>query len=171
MGYMMVLASSDENWAKPIIFGVVFVFIFCILIPMLCLKLTKPRAVKERLKMKKKCTVKTQARVIDMYGTMPAEFHENSEDWSGGNRTIASYEYFVNGVRYTGRDEIFTSLGGVGKTIDVLYDPHDPSNSCTPWGKKADNGTEHIIPIFIVLGVIVVILLFILLAIRFLNSF
>ena len=80
-------------------------------------------------------------------------------------------KYFVNGVRYTGRDEIFTSLGGVGKTIDVLYDPHDPSNSCTPWGKKADNGTEHIIPIFIVLGVIVVILLFILLAIRFLNSF
>ena len=129
------------------------------------------KTVKEKIKRNKKCTVKTKARVTDMYGTMPVEFRGDSDAWSGGDRTIASYEYFVNGVRYTGRDEIFTSLGGVGKTIDVLYDPHDPSNSCTPWGKKADNGTEHIIPIFIVLGVIVVILLFTLLAIRFLNSF
>ena len=166
MGYMMVLASSDENWAKPIIFGVVFVFIFCILIPMLCLKLTKPRTVKERLKMKKKCTVKTQARVIDMYGTMPAEFHENSEDWSGGNRTIASYEYFVNGVSYTGSDEIFSSFGGVGKIIDVLYDPNDPSSNCTPWGRRADSGTNFIKPMLIVFGVLFGVILLFLLAVK-----
>lgn len=50
-------------------------------------------------------------------------------------------------------------MGGVGKTIDVLYDPHDPSNSCTPYGRSVDKGSEHIIPILIVLGVIVFIVL------------
>ena len=168
MGDMMILASGRQ------IFGIIMIILMVFIafgLPILVTRLTNPKTVKEKIKRNKKCTVKTKARVTDMYGTMPVEFRGDSDAWSGGDRTIASYEYFVNGVRYTGRDEIFTSLGGVGKTIDVLYDPHDPSNSCTPWGKKADNGTEHIIPIFIVLGVIVVILLFILLAIRFLNSF
>ena len=157
MELYMVLEGSD--WARPIIFGTVVLSIM-LLLPMVIINLTKPKFVKERLKLKKKCTMKTQGRVLDLYGTAPAEFRQNLEAWSGGDRTIASYEYFVNGVRYTGRDEIFLSLGAKGSPIDVLYDPNEPSNSCTPYGRRADKGTNYIIPVLIVIGVIAFIVLF-----------
>ena len=156
MGYMMILASGRQTFGIIMIILMVFIAFG---LPIIVTRLTNPKHVKEKIKRNKKCTVKTKAKVTDMYGTMPVEFRGNSDAWSGGDRTIASYEYFVNGERYTGRDEIFISLGGVGKTIDVLYDPHDPSNSCTPYGRRADKGSEHIIPILIVLGVIVFIVL------------
>ena len=151
MEYMMVTATARQTFGYVFIALMVFMAIG---LPIIVTRLTNPKSVKEKIKKNKKCTAKTKGVVTDMRGTMPVEFRGDPDAWSGGDRTIATYEYIVNGVRYTGHDEIFTSLGGVGKQIDVLYDPYDPSNSCTPWGRKADKGTEHIIPIFIVIGVI-----------------
>lgn len=168
MECMIVLATPRQ------MFGIILIIMMAFIafgLPIIVTKLTNPKSVKEKIKRNKQCTAKTKGIVTDMHYTSPDEFRGNEEAWSGGNRTIARYEFIVNGIRYTGSDEIFTSLGGVGKPIDILYDPQDPSNNCTPWGRKADNGTEHIIPILIVVGVIALILFSILGFMAFLNSF
>ena len=95
MGDMMILASGRQ------IFGIIMIILMVFIafgLPILVTRLTNPKTVKEKIKRNKKCTVKTKARVTDMYGTMPVEFRGDSDAWSGGDRTIASYEYFVNGV-------------------------------------------------------------------------
>ena len=118
MGYMMILASGRQ------IFGIILIILMVFIafgLPILVTRLTNPKTVKEKIKRNKKCTVKTKARVTDMYGTMPVEFRGNSDAWSGGDRTIASYEYFVNGVRYTGSDEIFFSFDLFKKFFSSLF--------------------------------------------------
>ena len=154
---------ENESMATPIIYGICCV-LFVILIPMIINKLTTPKFVKERLKQKKKCTAKTTGRILEVHGTAPPEFRQDPGSWPGGNRTKVFYEYYINGVRYTGHDEIFISLAAIGGTVNILYDPQNPSISCTPYGRKVDNGTNHIIPILIVLGVIAFIILFLILA-------
>lgn len=166
MEYTMVLASARQT------FGIIMIIIMLFITfasPMLVTKLTRSEASKNQAKQKKRCTAKIKGNIIDMRYNVPPEYRDIHDDNGPTVRTIANYEFFVNGVRYTGSDYIYNFPGQ--RTVDVLYDPSNPSNNCTPWGRKVDNGTEHIIPIFIVLGVIVAIFLFILLAIRFLNSF
>ena len=48
------------------------------------------------------------------------------------------------------------------KTI-VFYDPEDPSNSCTRFGKRQDNGMNYIIALLCVFGFFALIMLVILL--------
>ena len=163
---MVVLASALQTFG--IIMSVFMVFI-AFGSPVIVAKLTRSKNAKDRAKQKKRCTAKTKGNIIDMDYNVPLEFRDIHDDNGPTVRMIARYEFFVNGIRYTGSDYIYNLPEQ--KTVSVLYDPGNPSNNCTPWGRKTDNGTEHIIPIFIVLGVIVVVLLFFLLAMRFLNSF
>ena len=128
-------------------------------LPVIATKITTSKNVKTRLRQKKKCTVKTQGRILEIDGDAPPEFRQNLDAlgrW--GDKTIAYYEYFVNGVRYTGSDEIFTSLV-TGGTVNILYDPNNPSISCTPYGRKVDNGTNYVIPMLIVVVIAILVIL------------
>ncbi len=155
MGYMMILVTGRQ------VFGIVFpifLFLFAIGMPVVVTKLMKSDSVKERDKLKKRCKVKTTGNIIDLDYNVPIEYRDIHTEMNGPTvRMIAKYEFLVNGIRYTGSDYIYHLPGQ--KTVSVLYDPSDPSNNCTPWGKKVSNGTEHIIPILIVIGVIAFIVL------------
>ena len=168
MGDMVILMTGRQ------IFGIVliiFMIAFAIGGPVLATQLTKPKSAREQDRRKKRCTAKVVGYIIDMDYNVPLEFRNIHDDRISGPtvRMIARYEFFVNGIRFTGCDYIYNFPGQ--KTVNVLYDPSDPSNNCTPWGRKTSNGTDHIIPLFIVLGVLAVIFLFILMAIKFFASF
>ncbi len=157
MECMMVLASARQTFG---IILIIFMVICLIGLPVIATKIATPKSVKNRLKQKKKCTVKTQGRVLEVYGDAPPEFRQNLDAlgrW--GDRTIVYYEYFVNGVRYTGCDEIFSSLATIGGTINILYDHINPSISCTPYGRKVDNGTNYVIPMLIVAVIVLLVVL------------
>lgn len=93
MGYMMILASGRQ------IFGIIMIILMVFIafgLPILVSRLTNPKTVKEKIKRNKKCTVKTKARVTDMYGTMPVEFRGDSRaqeaDATEINRFLLSIE-------------------------------------------------------------------------------
>ncbi|MCR5226249.1 MAG: DUF3592 domain-containing protein [Eubacterium sp.] len=165
---VMILAGLNGTASK--IFGIILIIVMLIF-PVIGIRLTNSKDVKKQLKLKKNCRAKTQGRILDIYGTAPPEFRDHPDSWSGGDRTFVSYEYFVNGVRYTGSDEIFTSLGTIGGSVNVLYDPKNPSINCTPYGKKADNGTNYIIAMLIIIGIIAFILLSVVSCSAFLDTF
>ena len=149
MECMMVLLSPRQMFGIILIISMV---IFAFGLPVIVTKLTRPKTAKDRAKQQKRCTAKTTGNIIDMDYNVPLEYRDIHNDNGPTVRMIAKYEFFVNGIRYTGSDYIYNLPGQ--KTVNVLYDPNDPSNNCTPWGRKVENGTEHIIPMLIVFGVI-----------------
>ena len=148
MEYMMVLADAQQT--KVIIILVIFM-LFTFSLPMIVTKLTRPKVAKEKAKLNKRCTELTTGNIIEMHSTLPDELRDLHVKRTGSARTIASYEFSVNGVRYTGRDYVYVLPGK--STIGVFYDPYDPNNNCTSWGRKTNNGTEYIIPLLIVIGI------------------
>lgn len=145
MEYMMVTATVGP------VFGIIFMAAFAFGMPVLVTKLTRSNASKEEAKRHKRCKAKTTGNILDLNYNVPPEMRDIHDDHGPTVRMIASYEFFVNGTRYTGRDYIYHLPGQ--KTVNVLYDPSDPNNNCTPWGRKTNNGTEYIIPLLIVIGI------------------
>lgn len=100
------------------------------------------------------CKSRTQARILSTEATGRID-----RDTGRGIYTSAHYEFFVNGVRYTGYDQIYGNPFNT-QTVIVYYDPRDPNNNCTKFGKGQDNGTNYLIALGIVFGIIAVIILF-----------
>ena len=107
-----------------------------------------------KIKSKKKCKSKVSAVITKVEGLIV----DDSEP-SGYRRTLGYYEFYVNGVKYTGCDEIFGLPFNLKETT-VYYDPDDPSNNCTKFGKRQDNGMNYIIGVLCVLGFFVFITLY-----------
>ncbi len=110
-----------------------------------------------KIKSKKKCKAKAEADITKVEGLIV----DDSQP-SGYRRTLGYYEFYVNGVKYTGCDEIFGLPFNLKKTI-VFYDPDDPSNNCTKFGKRQDNGMNYIIGLLCVFGFFALIMLVVLL--------
>ena len=110
-----------------------------------------------KIKSKKKCKSKTEAVITKTEG-----YIVDASKPSGYSRTLGYYEFYVNGVKYTGCDEIFGLPFNNKKTI-VFYDPDDPNNNCTRFGKRQDNGMNYIIALLCVFGVFAFIMLVVLL--------
>ena len=72
-----------------------------------------------KIKSKKKCKAKAEADITKVEGLIV----DDSQP-SGYRRTLGYYEFYVNGVKYTGCDEIFGLPFNLKKTI-VFYDPDD----------------------------------------------
>ena len=70
-------------------------------------------------------------------------------------------EYFELQYKYT-RQRTITLPFNLKETT-VYYDPDDPSNNCTRFGKRQDNGMNYIIGVLCVFGFFVLIMLVILL--------
>lgn len=105
----------------------------------------------EKVKDRRACKCKTLARIISTDATGRID-----RDTGRGIYTSAYYEFFVNGVRYTGYGKIYGNPFNT-QTITVLYDSRDPSNNCTQFGKRRDNGVKF----SIVLGIVFVVITFI----------
>ena len=110
-----------------------------------------------KIKSKKKCKAKAEAVITKTEGYIVDASKPN-----GYSRTLGYYEFYVNGVKYTGCDEIFGLPFNLKKTI-VFYDPNDPNNNCTRFGKRQDNGMNYIIALLCIFGVFALIMLVILL--------
>ncbi|MCR5460120.1 MAG: DUF3592 domain-containing protein [Acetatifactor sp.] len=117
-----------------------------------------------RIKSKKECTKKITATI-----TETCDAGVINQDTERGEKTQAYYEFFVNGIKYVGVDEIF-GLPFNNQTVMVFYDPEDPSNNCTKFGKGQDNGSNYVKAVLITLGVIAAIVFFIILVAILLGS-
>ena len=112
---------------------------------------------KGKIKDKKNCKAKTEAVITKTEG-----YIVDASKPSGYRGTLGYYEFYVNGVKYTGCDEIFGLPFNLEKTI-VFYDPDDPNNNCTRFGKRQDNGMNYIIALLCVFGFFALIMLIVLL--------
>lgn len=122
--------------------------------PLLVMNLSKRSLVKAgKAKDKSACKCKTTAVI-----TSAEDCGELDPDTGRGKDTLAYYEFEVNGIKYHGADEIYPNPFNT-KTVTVLYDPQDPSNNCTQFGKRQDNGSNYLIALGIIFGVIAVIMI------------
>ncbi len=137
-----------------ILFFVVF-FGMMLAFPIVIMQVTNHLLVSSgKMKSKKNCTCKTTATITKI---SDAGFLD--PDTGRGKETEAWYEFYVNGVKYSGIDYIF-DLPFNNQTVTVLYDPKDPNNNCTKFGKGRDNGSNYVKAVLITVGIIAAIVLF-----------
>lgn len=131
------------------------IFVGMLAFPLVLMKVTNHLMVSNgKIKSKKNCTRKITATITKI---SDAGFID--PDTGRGKETEAWYEFYVNGVKYQGIDYIF-ALPFNTQTVTVLYDPKDPSNNCTKFGKGRDDGSNYVKAILIIAGIIAVIVLF-----------
>lgn len=124
---------------------------FALSSPVIVLNLSKRSLVRSgKVKDKSACKCKTTAVI-----TSVEDCGELDPDTGRGKDTLAYYQFEVNGVMYHGADEIYPNPFNT-KTVTVLYDPQDPNNNCTQFGKRQDNGSNYLIALGIILGVVAV---------------
>ena len=133
---------------------VILFIVFTLSSPVIVLNLSKRSLVRSgKVKDKGACKCKTTAVIKSV-----EDSGELDPDTGRGKDTKAYYEFEVNGVIYHGVDDIYPNPFNTN-TVTVLFDPHDPDNNCTRFGKRQDNGTNYLIALGIVFGVIAVIML------------
>lgn len=131
--------------------------VFTLSLPVIVSNLTTRSLVKSgKIMDKRACKCKTQARIISTNDTGRID-----RDTGRGIYTSAYYEFFVNGIRYTGYGQIYGNPFNT-QTVMVLYDPRNPNNNCTQFGKRQNNGSNYLIALGIVFGIIAVFFLFVL---------
>ena len=134
---------------------IIFV-IFTLSSPVIVMNLSKRSLVRSgKVKDKRACKCKATAVI-----TKVEDSGELDPDTGRGKNTTAYYEFEVNGIKYHGVDEIYPNPFNT-KTVLVLYDPQDPNNNCTRFGKRQDNGLNYLIALGIIFGVIAVVMLMI----------
>ena len=135
-----------------VILGMYFIFAFSS--PIIVMRLVRRHNVKSgRVKSKEACKCKAQATITKTYDSGMIS------DLSGrGKKTHAHYEFYVDGIKYNGVGEIYGNPFN-NQTVTVLYDPNDPSNNCTQFGKGQQNGRNYLIALAIVIGGIIIVYL------------
>lgn len=134
---------------------IVIIFaIFTLSSPVIIMNLSKRSLVRSgKVKDKSACKCKATAVIKSV-----EDSGELDPDTGRGKDTTAYYEFEVNGIKYHGVDEIYPNPFNT-KTVTVLYDPQDPSNNCTRFGKRQSNGANYLIALGIILGVIAVVVM------------
>ncbi len=123
--------------------------VLALLSPVIIMNLSKRSLVRsEKVKDKSACKCKTTAVITNV-----EDSGEFDPDTGRGKDTTAYYEFEVNGIKYHGVGEIYPNPFNT-HTVTVLYDPNDPDNNCTRFGKRQSNGTNYLIALGIIFGVI-----------------
>jgi len=129
---------------------IILFLVFCLMSPFVVINLSHRN--NPYVKKTKRCTQSIEANITG------AEDTGMLSDLNGrGKNTLVHYEFYINGVHYVGVGQGFlTSLNN--RTITVLYDPTDPNNNITKYGKQKHSGTYYLKPLLITIGVIALII-------------